>query len=92
MKSFQITNCYDSHVHWLATGEQNYRIELSGLTDAEDVQNLKITADHYRGDWIIGFGWDQYNWKNQETPNRQTLDKYFESIPVAFARADGHAY
>ncbi|MGE0761717.1 MAG: amidohydrolase [Bdellovibrionales bacterium] len=92
MFSQRISNCFDSHVHWLATGEVAERLSLHGLKSAEQVNTLKVEMYHWRGEWLLGFGWDQNHWPNQAFPDRHILDQVFGTErPVAFSRADGHA-
>lgn len=87
----RIEACFDSHVHWSATGEFAGRLMLDHLTSASGVNDLKIDeAHHRRGDWLLGFGWDQNRWS--EKPTRQILDRKFPDKPVAFSRCDGHVY
>lgn len=89
--NFQITNCYDSHVHWMATGEYAYRLNLSDLSSVNDIRQLTAEPQHYRGEWLVGFGWNQHLWEDKSVPHRNILDEHFGNDPVAFSRADGHA-
>ncbi|HEX4924013.1 MAG TPA: amidohydrolase family protein [Bdellovibrionales bacterium] len=84
-------NCYDSHVHWQATGEHTERLTLKHLKSAEDLAQLAPQPHHYRGDWLTGWGWDQNQWTPPEFPTAAQLDRFFPDSPVAFTRADGHA-
>lgn len=87
----KIKNCFDSHVHWLATGQSQMRLNLRDLNHAEDIRSQKISRNFFRGDWLIGFGWDQNRWVKKELPDRKILDEVFPNCPVSFSRADGHA-
>lgn len=91
MFSGRITNCYDSHVHWLATGEIADRLSLHDLKSPQDVRSLKVDPHNYRGDWLLGFGWNQNAWAGEAFPRREHLDDAFGDTPVAFSRVDGHA-
>jgi predicted amidohydrolase YtcJ len=86
-----IPRCYDSHTHLLATGILQSGLRLFDLTSAEDVKNLKIEPHHFRGSWLVGFGWDQSKWPGGKFPTKEILDSIFPDFPVAFSRADGHA-
>lgn len=86
-----ITNCFDSHVHLLATGQVSLGLHLHHLTSAEDIQNIPLLDDYYCGEWLIGFGWNHYNWKDQNLPNKAILDRIFPETPVLLSRVDGHA-
>ncbi|MCB0393978.1 MAG: amidohydrolase family protein [Bdellovibrionales bacterium] len=85
----KIVSPFDSHVHWLGTGEKLSRFELSGLKNPNEISELKVKPEHYRGDWIVGGGWDDNLWSVQ--PTKEILDRVFPNNPVALRRVDGHA-
>ncbi len=92
MGLLKIQNCYDSHVHWLKTGEIESYVPLKNLKKPDDVVHLKIEPHHYKGDWLMGFGWDQNDWQDdKKLPTKEVLDKYFPNHPVHFIRTDVHA-
>ena len=78
-----VANCYDSHVHWQATGALYRR--------------LPLTTN--QGEWITGFGWNQVSTDNpvnaggtgNVTEPHEILDREFGDCPVFFIRIDGHA-
>ncbi len=84
----RIDSCFDSHVHWAATGEFVQRLQLNSLSSPEKILELKPSSQHYRGEWLIGFGWDDTLWENK--PTRAVLDRWFPDTPVALSRCDGH--
>ena len=86
-----IPRCYDSHVHFLATGQVLEGLHLGSLRNPVDVANIEIKPNFFRGEWLVGFGWDQHHFKNQKWPSKDELDQAFPDFPVAFSRADGHA-
>jgi predicted amidohydrolase YtcJ len=88
---FEITNCYDSHTHFLATGQIASGLKLNDLTSAEEITQLQIEESHYRGQWLYGFGWNNLNWKNTSWPQAQLLDQVFPHTPVFLSRVDGHS-
>jgi len=88
---WKIPRCYDSHLHLLGTGLMQKGLRLFDLKDAHDVKNLRIEKHHFRGDWLVGFGWDQSKWSGGQWPTKEILDQAFPDFPVAFSRADGHA-
>lgn len=91
MFSAKVVQCFDSHLHWQATGDWAQRLNLSSLKQSEDISKLEIKKEFFRGGWLRGFGWDENNWNTPKPPHRKTLDLLFPDIPVAFSRADGHA-
>lgn len=104
MFSGTIINCYDSHLHWLATGQWSQQLSLHDLKKPEDILHKKIEPQHQLGGWVLGFGWDQNIWHktksdssisssqqaDQAFPTRQILDQWCPDQPVALSRVDGH--
>lgn len=90
-KSRLLINPYDSHVHWEATGSQLNDLNLTDLNSAEDLLTTAIKDSYRRGDWIVGYGWDESKWKDQRIPTRQILDRWVPDHPVLLERADRHA-
>lgn len=84
----RIEACFDSHVHWAATGEFTQRLNLEHLTSPEEIKSLRPEKHQFRGEWLVGFGWDDNNWKSK--PTRQILDDWFPNTPVCLTRIDGH--
>ncbi|MGE3974476.1 MAG: amidohydrolase [Bdellovibrionales bacterium] len=87
----RIERCYDSHVHLLGTGERQSLINLSALACAEDISLELKKPFQKRGEWILGRGWDQTKWPDQQMPHKKTLDVLFPDTPICFHRTDGHA-
>jgi predicted amidohydrolase YtcJ len=85
----RIEACFDSHVHWQATGEFADRLQLHSLSSAEEVLNIRPEPRHFRGEWLLGFGWDETGWPNK--PHRRILDRWFADKPVVLQRCDAHA-
>jgi predicted amidohydrolase YtcJ len=88
---WKIPRCYDSHLHFLGTGLMQKGLRLFDLKNPEDIGKLKIEKHHFRGEWLVGFGWDQTKWPGQTWPTKEILDRFFPDFPVALSRADGHA-
>lgn len=88
---YRIQNCYDSHTHFLATGQIASGLKLYHLKSAEEVKQLVLQPSFYRDTWLTGFGWDQNQWNLPVFPDQKTLDRFFPDTPVLFSRVDGHA-
>ncbi len=86
----RIQNCYDSHAHFLATGQIASGLKLQDLKSAADVQFIEMKPEFFRHDWLTGFGWDHHKWPNGRLPTKQELDTQFSEFPVFFSRIDGH--
>lgn len=89
--SGRIQNCYDSHVHWRGTGSFARRLSLHHLKSESDIYNLSPGLEHYSGEWLLGYGWDQNLFSDKKYPSRKSLDEKFGDTPVYFVRVDGHA-
>lgn len=87
----KIQRLYDSHVHWLGTGQVASGLQLFSLTKPEDVSELKIEPAHFRAGWLVGFGWNPQLFAASIKPPRAVLDVVFPDFPVFFSSADGHA-
>lgn len=87
---FKIPRLYDSHTHFLATGEFSSGLNLSFLKDPNDISTVSTNnLQFFRGEWLVGFGWNDSRWSSP--PSKSLLDKIFPETPVFFARADGHS-
>lgn len=87
---FVIERCYDSHVHWLPTGE------LASLRRWDDLGELPhwkmaIEPQHQRGDWWVFFGWNPDQFPNLKSLNATDLDLLNAVDPVIVSHRDGHA-
>jgi predicted amidohydrolase YtcJ len=75
----------------MGTGQEKEGLALPSLRSLDDLAQLKIKPHHYRGEWLVGFGWDHFQFNNGTLPTRQDLDRFFPDTPVYFIRRDGHA-
>lgn len=91
MSKWEIRNCYDSHTHFLATGQVSDGLNLRDLKSPDDVQHISIQPQYMRSTWLTGFGWDQNLWQQQQLPTKTQLDQIFPDQPVFFSRVDGHS-
>lgn len=85
----KIDACFDSHVHWPATGDFAQRLRLDNLKGPGELKSLSFSPAHQRGEWLLGFGWDDHSWS--EKPHRRFLDELFPNQPVLLSRCDAHA-
>lgn len=85
-----IKNLYDSHVHWMYSGQVYNTWSLKGL-NPKQILNIELTEKMRRGHWIVGFGWDESNWGSDFNIHRQFLDIKYPDVPVFLSRTDGHS-
>lgn len=87
---FKIPRLYDSHTHFLATGEFASGLYLQKLQSAEELASWDLSKNSfYREDWLVGFGWNDKDWPIQ--PTKEILDRMFPHRPVYLAKGDGHS-
>lgn len=86
-----LRNLYDSHVHLMSTGQVACLLDLASLSSLDDIERFTVRPENRRGDWILGFGWDENRWTTKELPTRQRLDRLFPNDAVYFSRCDGHS-
>ncbi len=82
----------DAHGHLIAYAEQKLSADLVGSKSFEE---MIVKCDKYRSHskkkFIIGRGWDQSLWNEEELPTNEKLNAAFPSILVCLQRVDGHA-
>jgi len=82
----------DSHIHFGASAELTFGVNLSACHSVSEVQQL--LADYYSEhpdiDVIRGFGWNYYIF-NKTGPNKAFIDTVIPDIPVILISFDGHA-
>jgi len=83
----------DAHGHLLGLGQSLANVDLMGTTSKQDiVQRLQARAAQLDDEqWLIGRGWDQNDWAEQNLPTKADLDAAFPARPVWLERVDGHA-
>ncbi|WP_461061087.1 amidohydrolase [Silanimonas algicola] len=83
----------DAHGHLMNLGFALLRADLVGAASkAEIIERLQAYAATLPADaWIIGRGWDQNDWPENDFPTAADLDAAFPDRPVWLERVDGHA-
>ncbi len=82
----------DAHCHFYRLGLNQQVVDLTGTKSFEEVlERVERFQRENPKNFILGRGWDQNDWENQEYPTRKELDKLFPNTPVALRRIDGHA-
>jgi predicted amidohydrolase YtcJ len=83
----------DAHCHFLAYGLFLQKADLAGTKSfAEVVSRLDTwNKENSQKPWVLGRGWDQNDWTDQQFPDRAALDSVFKDKPVFIERIDGHA-
>jgi len=85
---------HDAHCHFYgyAVVKKRYA-DLSHANSLSDI--VYILNEYYKdfpdSEWILGRGWDQNNWKNNDLPSNEILNNNFPDKKVLLIRVDGHA-
>lgn len=83
----------DAHFHLTNLGKQLDTLQLKDVKSPLEVAKMvkeksgKINAS----DWILGFGWDQSLWHNNQFPTKNILNDLNIEQPVFLTRIDGHS-
>ncbi len=82
----------DAHAHFFGLGESLNTVDLRGAKSFEEViSRLEKAKEKKDLKFIIGDGWDQNEWTNQQMPSNYLLNNIFAEIPVLLFRIDYHA-
>ena len=82
----------DAHTHVAELGESLERINLTGIaTEAEAVARIvERAATTPKGEWILGYGWDEGAWANRY-PDKRRLSALVPDHPVVLRSLHGFA-
>lgn len=83
----------DSHGHIYGLGENLRQVDLRGISNRTGtVARVANYADaNLELEWVLGRGWNQELWPNNDFPTRQDLDSVINDRPVFLVRVDAHA-
>lgn len=84
----------DSHSHIIAVAQTLMIVNLSDANSKEEfIQILKDSLKNNppkNGEWLIGFGYDNTRYENEEHPTKFDLDEVTKDIPIFISHASGH--
>jgi len=83
----------DSHVHLLGYAKSLIGIDLSNTKSKEEViEKVKTRVEKTEPNvWILGYGWNENDWKVQKLPSKADLDKVCNKNPLVLFKKDGHS-
>lgn len=82
----------DAHVHSTSTGVLLEGLDLSMVNNATELLELLSRYSRIRkGDTIIGHGWDESAWSNNQLPSRTEIDRATWGSVVYLSRVDVHS-
>ncbi|MFN8579527.1 MAG: amidohydrolase family protein [Gemmatimonadaceae bacterium] len=82
----------DAHTHVAELGQSLDRVNLTGVaTEAEAVEKVvQRAASTPKGEWILGWGWDEGAWANRY-PDKRLLSERVPDHPVLLRGLHGFA-
>ena len=83
----------DAHGHVFRLGFKTTEISLSGTRDLAEAQGIirAYGQKNAQRKWLLGYGWNQVNWKLGRFPTAAELDAAVSDRPARLVRVDGHA-
>ena len=73
----------DAHCHFLAYGLQQGMVDVSSANSfQETIDILQKNIDKQNKNWLIGYGWDQNQWKDKNWPNNKFLNEHFKDLNI----------
>lgn len=83
----------DAHGHVFRLGFKTTEISLSGTKDLNEAQGIirAYGQKNPQRKWLLGYGWNQVNWKLGRFPTAAELDAAVSDRPARLVRVDGHA-
>lgn len=81
---------HDSRVNILQAAKNSDQVDLRGAKSLKNTLELikKYHESHPNKRWIIGYGWDQNKWSNNELPTRWDLDRLKTQKPIWLLNED----
>jgi predicted amidohydrolase YtcJ len=81
----------DSHLHFFGIGEVALMPNFQTCNSESEMIDLLKSQPFYRGDWLVGFGWNQENLPDAKFPTKDLFDNAFPDTPIFLRRIDGHS-
>jgi hypothetical protein len=82
----------DAHGHLISYAKQKLSVDLVGSKSFDEViVRLERYQQRFKRAFIVGRGWDQSLWSDEDFPTNEKLNKIFPNTPVCLFRIDGHA-
>ena len=83
----------DAHGHVSSLGKLRATLDVAGVASLDETLARigRFAADLEPGAWLLGRGWNQVLWPEQQFPTRDDLDAVVADRPVFLNRIDGHA-
>ncbi|RKD32575.1 amidohydrolase [Thermohalobacter berrensis] len=85
----------DSHMHLISYGFNKYKVDLRKMGSILELQKnifnfINSEKTKMFNNWILGYGWNEENFKENRLPNKRDIDKVINDRPVFLSRACYH--
>jgi len=82
----------DCHLHFLWHALGSSRVLLDGAYSLQATLNRVKRHIEQRepGEWVLGWGWNDAEWRDAGSPSKEDLDGVAPDSPVALTKKDGH--
>ena len=83
----------DAHFHLKNYGKRLDMLNLKGVNSLDEIIGMiksKLNS-LAKGEWLIGYGWDQNLWEQQDFPEANILNSIAPENPIYLTRVDGHS-
>lgn len=92
-KQYLLPGLIDAHGHFTYLGNEMLRVKLRGVTSESDaIMQVKAFAEENKKSLgVLGGGWNEVLWLNQQFPSKASLDEIGIDKPILLDRIDGHA-
>ncbi len=82
----------DAHAHFYYYGQSLQSVSLKGCKNWEEaIKRVVEYGETHSSEWLLGRGWDHFEWDHQKYPNNEKLNQLFPDRPVFLIRVDEHA-
>ena len=82
----------DGHTHLTSSGIKSMHVQLDKVRSVKGAQKeMKKALSRYSKDqWVLGFAWDESNWKVKQYITGKDLDEVSTEHKIGVFRVDGH--
>jgi predicted amidohydrolase YtcJ len=82
----------DCHLHflWYALGPNRVQLDGAHSLEATLGRVKRHVKERVPGEWILGGGWNDAEWRDGGRASREELDRIAPQNPAALKRKDGH--
>ena len=82
----------DAHTHLTSAGLKLSHVQLDDVKSPDElIEKLKNNVGRYnKGEWILGYGWDESEWSDRRYITGKELDEVSQDHPIMITRVCGH--